>query len=76
MHELITEENVKKVKEIHNDEIGLHIRMGDFRKLNVGEEFNGGHVRTPESFFINIINNYFDIIFKIFNCVINIFFQL
>ena len=56
MSELITDENVVKVKDIHNDEIGVHIRMGDFRKLNVGEEFKGGHVRTPESYFINIIN--------------------
>jgi hypothetical protein len=56
MHELITDENVMKVKNNHNNEIGVHIRMGDFRKLNVGEEFKGGHVRTPESYFINIIN--------------------
>lgn len=36
-------------------EIGVHIRMGDFRKLNQGEVFNGGHVRTPEDYFVNII---------------------
>lgn len=36
--------------------IGVHIRMGDFRKLNEGEVFKGGHVRTPEHYFIDIIN--------------------
>lgn len=36
-------------------EIGVHIRMGDFRKLKPGEVFKGGHVRTPESYFTSII---------------------
>jgi len=54
--ELISEKNAKKIKDIAHPEIGVHIRMGDFRKLNVGEEFKGGHFRTPESYFVNIIN--------------------
>ena len=37
--------------------IGVHIRMGDFRKLNEGEVYNSGHVRTPESYFINTIHS-------------------
>ncbi len=35
--------------------IGVHIRLGDFRKLAAGEEFVGGHVRAPEAYYINII---------------------
>jgi len=54
--ELISERNTKKIIDLAHPEIGVHIRMGDFRKLNVGEEFKGGHVRTPESYFVNIIN--------------------
>jgi hypothetical protein len=38
--------------------IGVHIRMGDFRKLKSGEEFGEvGTVRTPESYFIDIIKS-------------------
>jgi len=38
--------------------IGVHIRMGDFRKLRAGEDFNiVGIVRTPESYFIDIIQS-------------------
>jgi hypothetical protein len=36
--------------------IGVHIRMGDFRKLLAGENFSQvGAVRTPEDYFIDII---------------------
>ena len=36
--------------------IGVHIRMGDFRKLKNGEDFSKvGAVRTPESYFISVI---------------------
>lgn len=35
--------------------IGVHIRMGDFRKLKEGEAFSGGHVRTPLDYFIQAI---------------------
>lgn len=38
--------------------IGIHVRMGDYRKLKTGEEFGKlGTVRTPEGYFINIINS-------------------
>ncbi|HEY4875226.1 MAG TPA: alpha-1,2-fucosyltransferase [Puia sp.] len=38
--------------------IGVHIRMGDFRKLNKGEDFSKvGLVRTPENYFVDVINN-------------------
>ena len=37
--------------------IGVHIRMGDFRKLKQGEDFSRvGHVRTPEHYFIDAVN--------------------
>ena len=37
--------------------IGVHIRMGDFRKLRQGEDFSTvGAVRTPETYFIEVIN--------------------
>ncbi|HRF27255.1 MAG TPA: alpha-1,2-fucosyltransferase [Ferruginibacter sp.] len=35
--------------------IGVHIRMGDFRKLKKGEKFSGGHVRTPLDYFVQVI---------------------
>lgn len=36
--------------------IGVHIRMGDFRKLRAGEDFRStGAVRTPEDYFIDMI---------------------
>ncbi len=37
--------------------IGVHIRMGDFRKLKAGEDFSQvGATRTPEDYFIDCIN--------------------
>ena len=37
--------------------IGVHIRMGDFRKLAMGEDFGtAGAVRTPEPYFEEIID--------------------
>ncbi len=36
--------------------IGVHIRMGDFRKLRAGEDFkSAGAIRTPEYYFIELI---------------------
>lgn len=37
--------------------VGVHIRMGDFRKLRAGEEYRSGHVRTPQQFFVTTIKN-------------------
>lgn len=49
---------IKDVDKQKSPYIGIHIRMGDFRKLNEGENFsNVGTVRTPEQYFINIIKN-------------------
>jgi hypothetical protein len=47
-----------KVDKLAPPYIGVHIRMGDFRKLKEGEEFSKvGAVRTPEQYFIDIIKN-------------------
>lgn len=38
-------------------QIGMHIRLGDFRKLNEGEDFSKlGSVRTPEAYFDSVIH--------------------
>jgi hypothetical protein len=51
--------NIKKqIQEQRTTSIGVHIRMGDFRKLKEGEDFSKvGSTRTPEKYFIDIINN-------------------
>lgn len=47
---------LEKVENTLAPVIGVHIRMGDFRKLKEGEDFSKvGHVRTPEFYFTNII---------------------
>ncbi|WP_315819857.1 hypothetical protein [Paraflavitalea speifideaquila] len=48
---------ISKLNDLGSPAIGLHIRMGDFRELKAGEDFNKvGAVRTPESYFIDMIN--------------------
>jgi hypothetical protein len=55
---LISKDVLKKISQQPVPCIGVHIRMGDFRKLNQGEDFSkAGIVRTPEQYFINIINS-------------------
>lgn len=47
------------IKELNQKEapvIGVHIRMGDFRKLKAGESYQSGHVRPPGNLFIDLIN--------------------
>jgi hypothetical protein len=67
--------NPKILENYHNvssPEVGLHVRLGDFRKLKIGENFNiVGAVRTPEYYFIDIIRklrefNGFDLPITIF----------
>jgi hypothetical protein len=64
--ELVTEllwnqlkENIKKqIEKQPSPYIGIHIRMGDFRKLKEGEDFSKvGLVRTPEKYFVDSIKN-------------------
>lgn len=55
---VITPAIKKRVGELPPPYIGIHIRMGDFRKLKDGEEFGKlGTVRTPEEYFIEIVNS-------------------
>jgi len=54
---LLTDKVQKKIHDLPAPCIGVHIRMGDFRKLEEGEDFSKlGIVRTPELYFINVIN--------------------
>jgi Glycosyl transferase family 11 len=46
-----------KVETLDAPCIGVHIRMGDFRRLTEGEDFrSAGAVRTPEHYFIEVIS--------------------
>ncbi len=56
-HSLLRKSIVTKTDEQQSPCIGVHIRMGDFRKLRQGEDFKStGAVRTPEEYFIEMIN--------------------
>ncbi|HEY4290079.1 MAG TPA: alpha-1,2-fucosyltransferase [Puia sp.] len=55
---IIRENIVRQVDKNTHPSIGIHIRMGDFRKLQTGEDFSKvGAVRTPEDYFIDIISS-------------------
>ncbi len=45
----------KKLNHLETPVIGIHVRMGDFRKLTTGEEYKSGHVRTPQAYFVKCI---------------------
>jgi len=54
---LVSKGIIKKVSLQPTPCIGVHIRMGDFRKLKDGEDFSKvGAVRTPENYFVGVIN--------------------
>ncbi|MBS1596782.1 MAG: alpha-1,2-fucosyltransferase [Bacteroidetes bacterium] len=54
---MINKSILRKLETLPVPCIGVHIRMGDFRKLKEGEDFKKtGAVRTPEDYFIEIIN--------------------
>ncbi len=56
--ELLTDEIKMEVESKSCPMIGVHIRMGDFRKLTDREDFSKvGLVRTPESYFKDIIQS-------------------
>lgn len=57
LYSILNPEIIKMVERETAPVIGVHIRMGDFRKLNDGEVYNGGHVRGPENYFIKTINS-------------------
>jgi hypothetical protein len=55
-NDLVSENIKEKIALQKSPCIGVHIRMGDFRKLKAGENFSMvGAVRTPEDYFINLI---------------------
>ena len=55
---LISPGILKNLSECETPIIGVHIRKGDFRKLEEGEVFSKvGAVRTPENYFIDIISD-------------------
>lgn len=56
-YRILRKEIVEDVASKKPPVIGVHIRMGDFRKLKAGEDFSQvGATRTPEDYFINCIN--------------------
>lgn len=54
--DLLDQKIFERLQSTPNPEIGVHIRMSDFAKLKGDEIFRGGHVRTPEGYFVNLIN--------------------
>lgn len=47
---------LSEVNERPSPQIGIHVRMGDFRKLQAGEDFSKvGSVRTPLYWYIDVI---------------------
>jgi len=54
---ILRREIIDEVNSKTSPVIGVHIRMGDFRKLKQGEDFSQvGATRTPEGYFIDCIN--------------------
>jgi hypothetical protein len=48
---------LKKIEELPEPQIGLHLRMGDFKIVQAGEDFSTlGSMRTPVSWFIRVIS--------------------
>jgi hypothetical protein len=57
LNKIVRPELVTQVNQLPAPVIGVHVRLGDFRKLKPGEDFSRvGAVRTPEAYFISIIN--------------------
>ncbi|HUR09950.1 MAG TPA: alpha-1,2-fucosyltransferase [Flavitalea sp.] len=55
-YDLLSSDIKKRLEQQEVPCIGVHIRMGDFRKLKPGEDFGKvGVVRTAETYFIEII---------------------
>lgn len=55
---LISEKVKEELDTCKSPEIGVHVRMGDFRNLNSNESWkNDSALRTPLSYFINQIEN-------------------
>ncbi|MCZ2223426.1 MAG: alpha-1,2-fucosyltransferase [Chitinophagales bacterium] len=54
---ILKDDILQSYKNYPSPQIGIHIRMGDFRKLNENEDFaKVGAVRTPLNYFVDVIN--------------------
>lgn len=54
--DMIRPEILARLDRLTPPQVGIHIRMGDFRRLTPGENFaKVGTVRTPEEYFVGII---------------------
>jgi len=54
---LISQDIKNKVAQLTPPIIGVHVRMGDFKKLRPGDDFSKlGVVRTPQEYYVNVIN--------------------
>ena len=57
LRKMIRKDILQRVEIMRAPCIGVHIRMGDFRKLEQGEDFrSAGAVRTPEDYFMKVIS--------------------
>ncbi len=57
LNKIVRPELAIRVNQSGEPVIGVHVRLGDFRKLNPGEDFSRvGAVRTPQDYFIHVIN--------------------
>lgn len=55
-HSILSASIAEKVKACKTPCIGIHVRMGDYRKLQQGEDFSKlGVVRTPIAYFADVI---------------------
>lgn len=56
LFEILNPNILENYHHVSSPEVGLHVRLGDFRKLKIGEDFKTvGAVRTPEYYFVDII---------------------
>lgn len=56
LYSMLRERHCEELEELDAPVIGVHVRMGDFRKLLPGEDFaKVGHVRTPFSYFTSAV---------------------
>lgn len=56
LFEILNPTILETYQNLSSPEIGLHVRLGDFRKLKSGEDFKKvGAVRTPEYYFIETV---------------------
>lgn len=58
LYDIIVSGIKERLNNLQSPTIGVHIRRGDFREPEVGEELGRrGILRTPESYFVDMINS-------------------